>query len=275
MSLERIDLTGFKRATLADQPQPMLIFVRIDQLVIDRRYQRGLTGKGRSAIQRIANSWDWRKFQPILVAPAEGGKFAVVDGQHRAHAAALVGLEELPAMTVAMTPAEQAAGFAAINRDRVSVSVQQVYRAELAAGAEWAIAARDAVEAGGCHLATSNPTATSKAPGTVYAVGLIRRMVGNGEAAAITAGLRAVRDSDQRNEVEAYSGAVLTPWLTALARNQRFLSLDLASHFDAFDIPSMLDSARIRARQTGGSARSIVIDEIADTLSAMIRRAVA
>lgn len=271
MTTDPIDITGFTPADQRDQPQPMLIWARVDQLVIDRRYQRGLTPAGRRAIQNIANGWDWRKYQPILAAPTDGGALAVVDGQHRAHAAALVGLETIPAMTVAMTPQEQAAGFAAVNRDRVRINITQIYRAELAAGTDWAVAAHDAVSAAGCTLATSNASTVNKQPGTVFGVGLIRRMVTNGEAAAVTAGLRAVRNSDQRNEVECYSGPILTPWLTALARNQRFLKLDLPSHFDAFDIPTMMEAARTKARQTGGTARTMVTDEIADTLSAMVR----
>lgn len=273
MSTEPLDLTGFKRAKLQDQPQPQLIWARLEDLVIDRSYQRNLTLKGRGAIQRIANGWDWRKFQPVLVAPSTMGKLAIVDGQHRAHAAALVGLEAIPAMTVAMTLQEQAAGFAAVNRDRVSISQAQIYRAELAAGTDWAVAARDAVEAGGCALATSNASNAAKKPRVVYGIGLIRRMVTNGEAEAITAGLRAITESDQRDEIEAYGGPVLSPWLSALAQNQRFLRLDPALRFDTLDILSMLDAAHIRARQTGGSARAIVTAEIVERLTVLSRAA--
>lgn len=274
-SLDRIDLTGFKRATLRDQPQPMLIWARIDQLVIDRRYQRTLTPKGRGAIQRIANEWDWRKYQPILVAPANGGTLAVVDGQHRAHAAALAGLEAIPAMTVAMTLQEQAAGFAAVNRDRVTISIHQIYRAELAAGTDWAIACRDAVHAAGCSLATYTPNNSTKKPGIVYAVGLVRRMVKNGEGEAITNGLRAIRQSRQSDTLRPYDGGVLAPWLTAVAKNQRFASLPLADLFDSIDIDTLTDVARIRARQTGDSARSIVTQRIVDHLRAALREQVA
>ncbi|MGR3495394.1 ParB/Srx family N-terminal domain-containing protein [Citreimonas sp.] len=273
MSTEPLDLTGFKRAKLADQPQPQMIWARLEELVIDHRYQRNLTLKGRGAIQRIANGWDWRKYQPILVAPAEMGKLAIVYGQHRAHAAALVGLEAIPAMTVAMTLQEQAAGFAAVNRDRVSISQAQIYRAELAAGTEWAVAAREAVEAGGCRLTTSNPSAATKKPRVVYGIGLIRRMVNNGEAEAIAAGLRAITESDQRDEIDVYGGAVLSPWLSALAQNQRFLRLDLAMCFDTLDIRSMLDKSRVRARQTGDSARAIVTAEIVERLTVRSRAA--
>lgn len=264
--MDRLDLTGFKRAEMKDQPLPMLIWVRLEDLVVDRRYQRGITPKGRSAIQRIANNWDWRKYQPVLVAPSDGGKMAIVDGQHRAHAAALVGLDEIPAMTVAMTLQEQAAGFAAINRDRVTISLNQIYRAELAAGAEWAIQCRDAVTAAGCEISTYTPNSASRRPGIVYSVSLIRRMVANGEAAAVTAGLGAVRQSLQAAEVEAYSGGTLAPWLTAIARSQKFLRLPLSEIFDTLDITSMIDAARLRARQMGGSARVMVTNEIEERL---------
>jgi hypothetical protein len=267
---EPIDTTGFKPTALRDQPQPMLLWVEIDTLVIDRRYQRDLTPKGRSMIQRMANDWDWRKYQPILVAPAEDGTLAIVDGQHRAHAAALVGLEKIPAMTVAMTLQEQATGFAAVNRDRVGVSMHQIYRAELAAGAEWAVACRDAVAAAGCKLATSNNSTKDKKPGTIYAIGLIRRMVRNGEASAVTNGLAAIRASSQAEDIAAWQGLVITPWLAALATNQRFARLDLPAIFDLLDIPTMTDKARVKARQTGTSARAIVVAEICDTLRAAL-----
>lgn len=262
MSLDRIDTTGFKPATLADQPQPMLIWADLSDLVIDRRYQRTVTAKGRCAIQRIADGFDWRKYQPILVAPTEGGKLAVVDGQHRAHAAALCGIEKLPAMTVPMTPTEQAAGFAAINRDRISMDAPTIYRAELAAGTPWAVACKDAVEAAGCKLATSNATASRKPPRTVYATNLIRRMVQNGEAAAVTSGLRAISESPAGEDVESYVGPVLSVWLPALATNQRFLLLDLPAIFDSVDILTMFDEARAKSRISGASAKSIVLSQV-------------
>lgn len=257
-----IELKGFKARALRDQPQPMMIWASLDQLVINRAYQRNITPAGRAAIQRIADGFDWRKFQPILVSPHSGGKMAIVDGQHRAHAAALVGLDAVPAMTVAMSLSEQAAGFAAINRDRINVRPEQIYRAELAAGAAWARDCKAAVEASGCQLATSNPTHTAKRPGIVYSISLVRRMVAAGEGIAVTAGLRAIRGSAAGEDVENYGGAVLAVWLAALARNIRFLSLPLTDVFDSVDIEALFDQARIKGRQTGQSARALVIDEI-------------
>lgn len=266
--LAPIDTTGLRAATLRDQPQPSLIWVDLDQLVIDRRYQRAITPRGRSMIQRIADNWDWRKSQPILVAGSAGGKYAVVDGQHRAHAAALCGIKALPAMLVPMSLQEQAQGFAAINRDRIKISPPQLYAAELAAGTPWAVEAHGAVFAAGCHLLTYHPSHASRKPGHILAVNLIRKMVQAGEAAAITAGLRAIRLSETGREtddygVDAWSGAVLAVWLRALATNQRFLHLpDLPGAFDRIDIFVLLDKCRADARQQGGSPRQRAIDAV-------------
>lgn len=266
--LEPIDTTGYSRAELTDQPQPMLIWADLADLVIDRRYQRNITGAGRKAIQRIADGFDWRKYQPILVAPTEGGKMAVVDGQHRAHAAALCGIEKLPAMTVPMTPSQQAAGFAAINRDRIKMNPLSIYRAELAAGTDWAVGVKEAVEAAGCAMALSTPSQKNKIEGTVYSVSLIRRMIANGEGEAVTAGLRSIKNSNQGDEVQSYNGAILAVWLAAIAQNQRFLRLDLSSLFDEMDIPHILDSARARSRQSGTPARAIAIEQVVSALNA-------
>lgn len=277
----QIDTTGFRAAELTDQPQPTLIWVAIDELVIDGRYQRAITPRGRTMIQRIADSWDWRKSQPILVAGTDGGKYAVVDGQHRAHAAALCGIESLPAMLVPMSMAEQAAGFAAINRDRVSIDATQIYRAELAAGTPWAVQACDAVAAAGCHLLTAKPSWANRKPGQIGAIRLIRNMVEAGEAEAITAGLRAIRESESGRDADnvygigAYSNPVIAVWLPALASNQRFLRLpDLPAIFDRIDILTLYDDARAWTKVHGGSAKARVMDQVIDALTEE-RRAVA
>lgn len=262
-----IDTTGYKPAEVKDQPQPMMIWADIDQLVIDPRYQRDITPKGKAAIQRIANAWDWRKYQPILVAPTDGGKLAVVDGQHRAHAAAVAGLSHIPAMTVAMTLAEQAAGFTAVNRDRVGVDPLSIFRAELAAGIAWAVKAEQVVTQAGCRMARSNPSAPNRKPRVIYFTGLIRKMIANGEAEAITPGLRAITLSASADDLRAYSGAQLAIWLPALATNQRFLTLDLPAIYDTLDIDAMMDEARIKTRQTGGSARSMVTAQVIEMLT--------
>ncbi|MCW1932632.1 ParB/RepB/Spo0J family partition protein [Pararhodobacter zhoushanensis] len=274
MNFRHIDLTGFHPADApADQMLPTMLWADVSALTIDTRYQRALTAKGRNIIARIARGWDWKKYQPILIAPGDAGQFAVVDGQHRAHAAALCGITALPAMMVPMTLREQAASFVAVNRDRISLDRLAVYRAELQAGMEWAIAASKAVEAGGCRIATANPSAAFKKPRDIYAIGLIRRMIEAGEGEAITAGLAGISNSMQGAQIEAYAGPILSAWLPAIATNQRFMRLELAAVFDAIDFADLYDDAIARSRMAGGSARGRVIDVVVGRLHAAHQRA--
>ncbi|MBW4708635.1 ParB N-terminal domain-containing protein [Roseobacter sp. YSTF-M11] len=269
--LEPIDLKGFRPATLRDQPQPSLKMVAIAELGIDTLYQRQMTATGRRAVQRIADEFDWTKFQPILVAPTELGKFAIVDGQHRASAAALVGLTAIPAMVVPMTLAQQALGFAAVNRDRIKIDGLGIYRAELAAGSQWAIDCQAAVEAGACQLATSNASSKSKKPGAIFAIGLIRKMVACGEAEAVSLGLQAVRRSICGTDPYYYTGPVLSVWLGAIARNQRYLRLHLSRVFDAIDIGFILDDARSRSRVLGKTSKEIALAHVERELRSRLK----
>jgi hypothetical protein len=253
-------------AELRDQPQPRLIWADIEDLVVDHRYQRDITGKSRAAIQRIADQFDWRRFQPILVAPVAGNRMAIVDGQHRAHAAKLAGLDKIPAMMVPMSLAEQAAGFAAVNRDLVRVSPLQIYRAELAAQTPWAVQCHQVVHQAGCHLATANHSYALRRPGTVYAVGLIRKMVERGEAEAVTAGLYGIRRSEAGASAEMYENGILSVWLPAVAQNQRFLKLDLGAAFDAIDVEDVVERAHQTARTGGGTAKHLATAEIVQSL---------
>jgi hypothetical protein len=64
-------------------PAPILDWLKIGALVVDPTYQRNIGRRGTINIKSIAENFDWSKFAPVIVAPLEGGKFAVVDGQHR------------------------------------------------------------------------------------------------------------------------------------------------------------------------------------------------
>lgn len=267
MTFRKIDTAGFRPATLQDQPAPQMIWADLADLVIDDRYQRALSAAGRRHIQRIADGWDWKKFQPILVAPTADGGMAVVDGQHRAHAAALVGLTRIPAMTVAMTPSEQARGFAAVNRDRVRLDLPSIYRAEMAAGADWAVRAKAAVEAAGCKLATSPGSSHSKKAGEIYAHGLIRKMVTAGEDEAVTVGLEAIRRSVAGSVgSDAWIGPILSVWLPLLASNQTWLRLPLSAIFDQIDWDTEYDCAKPQARNLGVTSRVIVAGRVKEIL---------
>ena len=204
---------------IADQPSPMLQWVEIAQMVIDDRYQRPLGKHSLTTIRAIAANFRWSCFAPVLLAPIEGGRFAVIDGQHRVHAALLCGLKSVPAMVVPIAATEQARAFVAVNTARTGVSVFSIFKAGLASGEAWAIAASEAVAAADCRLMSFNPSAASKKPGDVYCVGLIRDMVKSGRAGAVTVTLSAIRaiDIGGSSSVLLYSDWLLNPLIKAVA----------------------------------------------------------
>lgn len=197
-------------------PAPMLQWVRIDQLVIDDSYQRPLGRSNWAAIQKIANNFLWSRFQPLLVAPIEGGRFAVIDGQHRAHAALMCGITEVPAVAVQVGREEQSRAFAWVNSQTIKVTSWQVYKAALAAGEDWAVRAERAVSAAGCRLMTYYASSGQKQAGEVYCVVLIRKMIEAGMDEAITAALAGLRACPAQDRVAAYSDFMLRDWIPAV-----------------------------------------------------------
>jgi hypothetical protein len=115
-------------------PAPMLNWIPTDRLVVDDAYQREIGKRGRFNVQHIIDNFEWSKFAPVIVAPVEGGLYAVVDGQHRTTAAMVLGFSEVPCQVVQADRAKQAAAYAAVNGNITKTTPQQLFHARLAAG---------------------------------------------------------------------------------------------------------------------------------------------
>lgn len=249
--LRPIDVSGQPALTPADQAAPVLDWLPIARLVIDDRYQRPLARAGWQTIRRIAEDFRWSRFSPVLVAPLPGGLWAIIDGQHRTHAAAICGHDKVPCMSVHMDTAEQAQAFAGVNGTVTRITVHHVYKAALAAGETWAERAHLAVDAAGCTLMTYNKTTAEKRCGEVFCIGLIRQLVTAGHGAAVTTVLTALRRIDGDRRPPLYSDYILRPLMTAVASNPAFLQADLAAILARQDPFLVLDRVR---RDTGGVA---------------------
>jgi hypothetical protein len=114
-------------------PAPFLEWIETSKLVVDVTYQREIGRRGAVNVNQIAENFDWSKFAPVIVAPVEGGLFAIVDGQHRTTAAVLRGQEKVPCQVVQADRAKQAAAYAAVNGSVTKTTAQQLYHAKLAA----------------------------------------------------------------------------------------------------------------------------------------------
>lgn len=218
---------GFLKSEVDPGVPPILQWIEVDQLVIDDRYQRPLERANWTAIRKIARDFSWSKFSPVFVAPVEGGLFAIIDGQHRTHAAAACGFKTVPCQIVQMSLTEQAASFAAVNGNVTKVTSWQVYKAALAAGEEWACKARDVAAAGGCKLMTRNGSTSRKKPGEIYGIKSFRKVVEAHEKEAVTSALRVLIHTESFSDFTDFWGArYLSPTLHSLCKRPRLFKLD-------------------------------------------------
>lgn len=110
-----------------------LRIVPISSLRVDPTYQRGISMASVRNVRKIAQTFDWKKFTPIIGVEIGDGLIAVIDGQHRATSALSRGVTEVPAYIVKAGISEAASAFAAINGNVTRMSVVDLYRARLAA----------------------------------------------------------------------------------------------------------------------------------------------
>jgi len=169
-------------------PAPILNWIEIDKLVVDTTYQRQISRRGAENINQIAENFDWSKFAPVIVAPLEGGQFAIVDGQHRTTAAMLRGLEQVPCQVVQADRSKQAAAYAAVNGNVTKTTAQQLYHAKVAARDSQALQLSEVCAIAGVEIIRHNLVQSQLKPGQTQAVGALSRcLVKHGRDTLITA----------------------------------------------------------------------------------------
>lgn len=216
-------------------PKPDLMWLPLTKLVIDGDFQRPLARANWSAIQKIADAFSWSNFTPVVVAPVGDGRFSVIDGQHRCHAARLIGAADVPCMIVQLSVSEQAAAFATINGQVTAITPHNIFRAALVARAPWAIACQQVVADANAKLMTSNKSSKEKKPGEVYCVSLIRKHVEAGRGGVVTTVLKALWAAPSSTETAIWSNTTLAPLLAVMQTNPRAHRYDLAPFIAAND----------------------------------------
>ena len=232
-------------------PAPMLQWVKIDDLVVDDSYQRDLKPGNWKAIKAIAADFKWSRFSPVFVAPVEGGKFAIIDGQHRTHAAAMCGFDQVPCQVVQMSPEEQAAAFAAVNGIVTKVTTFQIYKAALAAGEAWATEIHGVALEAGCRVMTSNASMFSKKPGEIYSIVRMRKLIEQHKAGNVSRALSILRQAEGfRDDAEYWDGSIIIPMVEALCERPPVLSNSVApASVSDFDVFGAIDRIRQEVRE--------------------------
>lgn len=254
---------------------PVLEWVSVSALVIDDRYQRPLGRSNWATIRRIARHFQWSRFSPLIVcpvSPAPGrwtSRYAIVDGQHRAHAALMAGIDEVPCLVSVSSPTEQAASFATINGSMTRVSALQVFRAAVASQEPWALEIVAVCDAAGCEARTANNSTEYKKPGEVYATKALQDAVKRFGGAVVTGALTALRQSQAGGDAEIWASVYLRVWLVCVGERPWLAGRvdDLAAFLDAVSLYEIIDEATRLSRAMRAEGQAETVYSMAVTLA--------
>lgn len=252
-AIETASFAKVKAATTFGRP-PKLEWLPIKQLIVDPEYQRGIVGKGRKYVARIAEEFDWSKFTPVIVAGIGSNKFAIVDGQHRVTAAVLCGIEKVPCAVLDMSRAEQASAFSAINGNVTRLSSIQIHHAACAAGQKDALAVAKVCKAAGAIILRYPKDQNKIDVGETMAIVAIGRTFRKFGAGVTEDALRAIIESGGGTP-GTLRGPVIHAVAEVLADHPTWRGNRLKSAFEDIDLCDMLLSAAAAAARTRGTSR--------------------
>lgn len=254
--MRSIETTGFDKPKTTDVgPAPMLQWLKIANLVVDERYQRPIKGEGSRNVKKIAGAFRWSRFAPVVVAPVEGGRFAIIDGQHRTTAAALCGIESVPCQVVVATAGEQADAFKAINGSTTRMLPQAIHYAAVIAGDAEALAVKDVCDRAEVEiLRYPVPTAAQKPGQTMAVVTLQQSLQTHGRDTLVTA-LQCVTQTSNAERRGLLVAPVIKALCTLLAANLAWRESGeaLMAAFDEIDIEVEHEAARTAPKAKGRS----------------------
>jgi hypothetical protein len=272
--MRTISTEGFEKPqSISAGAAPMLQWLKIADLIVDPAYQRPIVGNGRRNVDRIARAFSWSCFAPVVVAPVEGGKFAIIDGQHRTTAAALVGFDSVPCQIVIAAREEQAAAFKAINGIVTPISRMALHAAALVAREQWAVRLADVCMRAEVELLRYPLPVDKQAAGQTMAVGAIAQCLRRyGEETLITA-LQCVTQT-ANNQPGALSARLIKALCDVLDSDQerRDRGLDLLEAFDAIDLIALQSASTIDAAVKKISRVQAVAARIRAELSRLLPR---
>jgi hypothetical protein len=268
--MRTISTEGFEKPeAVAPGPAPTLRWISIADLCIDRHYQEPITGLRRGDVQRIAKTFSWSCFTPVVVAPLEAGKFAIIDGQRRTTAAALLGLQSVPCQIVAADRERQALAFRTINRGIGSPSRMARHAAAVAASDAHAVGLADICVRAGVELLRYPVPLDRQAAGQTMAVGALTQCLRRyGQNTLITA-LQCVTQTTN-NQPGVLSARMIKALCVVLHgdRELRDGGLAVLEAFDAIDLIALQRAASDKGAISDVSS----VERIAHQIRVELRR---
>ena len=181
-ALSKDSLRGVLPASIDPDEIPTIEFVDPRTIFVEESYQRAIGEAGIGLIRKIYSTFSWARFKPPICVRRDDldGILVCIDGQHTAiSTASHPKIPKIPVMIVkADTSADRAAAFVGHNRDRVQLTAQMIYFAELQAGDELAIAVDAACRATGATILPKPVSLKQKHPiGSTVAIGTMKVVV--------------------------------------------------------------------------------------------------
>jgi hypothetical protein len=253
-------------------PAPMLQWIKISDLVVDPSYQRPIVGEGKRNVDRIARDFRWAFFAPVVVSPVEGGRFAIIDGQHRTTAAAVVGIETIPCQVVIAARNEQAAAFKAINGLVTPISRMALHVAALVAKEPRAVEVAEVCASADVELLRYPVPLERQVPGQTMAVGAIEACSKRYGRDTLGAALRCITRTSN-NVPGALNARIIKALCLVLHENPAWLrnGRELLRAFDAIDLARVQEVARRRAAEKGAGLASVIAEELREQIRLAMR----
>lgn len=131
-----------------------LKWLALSALFIDPAYQRAILDSGKANIRRMIEGFSWLQFGTLVVGKRDGGRYALIDGQHRAIAAFLHGgIDKVPCLILEGGLEAEARAFSSINGNVTRIHPLQSFRASVAAGDSDAVSLVDICRRAGVTIA--------------------------------------------------------------------------------------------------------------------------
>lgn len=262
-----INIDGFKSPQSPEPgPAPMLQWIRIADLVVDERYQRRLHDQGRRNVQRIAANFRWTHFAPVIVAPVEGGAFAIVDGQHRTTAAALCGIDSVPCQVIVASPETQAAAFAAINGNVTKISPMQLHHAAVAAGEPAAMLLAQACAIAEVELLRYPVPKNLQKAGQTMSVKSVQTCFAQYARETLITALQCMTMTETNHHPGVISGFAVRALCQVLDKHRdwRDAGEALFAAFEEIDIAEAEERSRVAAALRKGATTSVILAELVE-----------
>ncbi len=233
--------------------RPEFLWIPIDSIVVDERYQRRVTRTGNSMIEKIVNEFHWSRFQPLTVACKDkSDDYPVIDGQHRLLACRKIGLTEVPCWVVASPHlADQAKAFVGTNKCRVKMTKINVFWADVVAGSPDATWVKRICDSAGVKIGRIG---TGRQPCLTT---IATRAIMNGRRcgeAVVARALRLIAAAHPETE-NAFRDATVAALIAVLDRAGSVVIDDkrMIDVLAAMDFDDEIDRARVYQQSFGGT----------------------